>query len=39
MFVNFNYVGYVTTRVIDPRKLFLKAFGFEIPDNTKITLI
>lgn len=41
----YSYKGYVTGKefngkiVISPAKIFKQAFGFEIPDYTKISLI
>ena len=36
---DFNYLGMVTTRIISPSKLFLKAFGFPMPECTEFKLI
>jgi len=36
---NYNYLGMVTTRIISPSKLFRKAFGFNMPEHTEVTLI
>lgn len=33
---NLAFVGYVTTRLYSPAKLFRKAFGKEMPEGTEV---
>jgi len=35
----FAFVGFVTTSVFSPSKLFKVVFGFDMPDDTQITLM